>query len=132
MNKQDFMLYKLMNVLIAAESILKTKVSVNMAQASFSIPKDKYKTKQVKQVSKVFVKRFNKAKNGIKGKRGGNCYHCDQPGHWKKNCTKFLAFIGQGETSSLLVKTCLVANLTNSWCVDSGSTNHVYNSLQGF
>ena len=34
--------------------------------------------------------------------------------------------------SSFLLKICLVQNPTNSWCVDSGCTNHICNSLQGF
>jgi hypothetical protein len=132
MNKQDFTFSKLMNELIAAEGILKTKVSVNMAQASSSKPKGKKKKNQIKQVGKVFVKRFKKAENRTNGKQGSNCYYCDQPGHWKRNCNKFLATIGQGEASSLLVETCLVVNPINSWCVDLRPTNHVCNSLQRF
>jgi hypothetical protein len=62
MNKQDFTLFELKNELITMESILKTKVSVNMAQASSSKLKGKKKKKnQVKQVGKMFVKKFNKA-----------------------------------------------------------------------
>jgi hypothetical protein len=89
MNKQDFTLSELMNELIVAESILKTKVSVNMAQALSSKPKGKKKKKKKKQVKqgKVFVKRFKKAEKGTKGKHGSNCYFCDQPGHWKRNYT---------------------------------------------
>ena len=34
--------------------------------------------------------------------------------------------------SSFLLEICLVKNPTDSWCVDSGSTNHICNSLQGF
>ena len=34
--------------------------------------------------------------------------------------------------SSFLLEIRLVQNITNSWCVDSGCTNHIYNSLQGF
>ena len=34
--------------------------------------------------------------------------------------------------SSFLLEICLVRNPTDSWCVDSGCTNHIYNSLQGF
>ena len=34
--------------------------------------------------------------------------------------------------SSFLLETCLVHNPTNSWCVDSRCTNHIYNVLQGF
>jgi hypothetical protein len=44
---------------------------------------------------------------------------------------KFLASIGEGNKSSFLVETCLVVNPTDFWCVDSGSTNHVCNTLQG-
>jgi hypothetical protein len=77
----------------------------------------------------VFVKGFSKAEKGTNGKAVGNCYHCDKLEHWKRNCTKFLASKGQGDTSSLLVETCLTANPSNSWCVDSRSINHVCNSL---
>ena len=34
--------------------------------------------------------------------------------------------------SSFLLEICLVQNPTDSWCVDSGCTNHICNSLQGF
>ena len=34
--------------------------------------------------------------------------------------------------SSFLLELCLVQNPTNSWYVDSGCTNHICNSLQGF
>ena len=34
--------------------------------------------------------------------------------------------------SSFFLEICLVQNPTDSWCVDSGCTNHICNSLQGF
>ena len=34
--------------------------------------------------------------------------------------------------SSFLLEICLVQNPTDSWCVDSGCNNHIYNTLQGF
>ena len=34
--------------------------------------------------------------------------------------------------STFLLQICLVQNPTDSWCGDSGYTNHIYNSLQGF
>jgi hypothetical protein len=52
-----------------------------------------------------------------KGKQFGKCYHYDKSRHWKSDYTKFLTSIGQGNESSLLVETCLVANSANSWCV---------------
>ena len=32
----------------------------------------------------------------------------------------------------LVIESCLMACITGTWCVDTGATNHVYNSLQGF
>ena len=32
----------------------------------------------------------------------------------------------------LVVESCLLACTTGTWCVDTGATNHVCNSLQGF
>ena len=34
--------------------------------------------------------------------------------------------------SSFLLEICSVQNPTNPWCVDSGCTNHICNTLQGF
>ena len=34
--------------------------------------------------------------------------------------------------SSFFLEICLVQNPTDSWCVDSGCTNHICNFLQGF
>ncbi|WKA07785.1 hypothetical protein VitviT2T_025563, partial [Vitis vinifera] len=82
MNKMDFTLSKLLNELVAAETIIKqgaAPVVLNIERASSSVQKK------------------------------GKCFHCKQPGHWKLQCTTWLAKKKQ----------------------DSGATNHVCNSLQG-
>ena len=33
---------------------------------------------------------------------------------------------------AFVIETCLMACTTGTWCVDTGATNHVCNSLQGF
>ena len=38
----------------------------------------------------------------------------------------------QCESYSLVVETCLAVLSSGTWCVDTGATNHVCNSLQGF
>ena len=38
----------------------------------------------------------------------------------------------KGVIRSFILEICLVHNPTDSWCVDSGCTNHIYNTLQGF
>jgi hypothetical protein len=129
MNKNEYTLAKLMNELIAAENILKSKVIVNYACASCIGPKGS--KKHLKLVGKPDVKKLKKVGKWAKGKNSGKCHHCDKLGHWKKECPRYLASIGQGNVSSFLVETCLVMNPPKTWCVDSGSTNHVCNSLQG-
>ena len=135
MNKKIYSLSELMNELVAAEGILGTSnVDANMAEASTSQPKSKGRGKKKKK--KDFTKQDGKQiALGVtnKGKKiKGNCFHCGEKGHWKRNCPKFKAANNKGMKSSFLLEICLVQNPTDSWCVDSSCTNHIYNSLQGF
>ena len=52
---------------------------------------------------------------------------------WKKECPVFLNKMNkEGKSFSLVVESCLAVLSTSTWCVDTGATNHVCNSLQGF
>ena len=53
-------------------------------------------------------------------------------GHWKSNCPIFKAAKNKGMKSIFLLERCLVQNPTDSWCMDSGCTNHICNSLQEY
>ena len=137
MNKKVCTLSELMNELVATEGILGTSnVNANMAETSTSQPKSKGKGKKKKKKKKDFTKQDGKQiALGVsnKGKKiKGKCFHCGKKGHWKKNYPKFKAANNKGMKSSFLLEICLVQNPTDSWCVDSGCTNHICNSLQGF
>ena len=68
-----------------------------------------------------------------KGKKiKGKCFHCGEKGQWKRNCSKFRAVNNKGMKSTLLLEICLVQNPTDSCYVDSGCTNHICDSFQGF
>ncbi|RVW33201.1 hypothetical protein CK203_081135 [Vitis vinifera] len=105
-------------------------VVLNIERASSSVQKKGKKKKNVKPNN-------NGAANGVNGvvkKPKGKCFHCKQPGQWKLQCPTWLAKKKQGTSPFhlLVVETCLAVLTTHKWCVDSGATNHVCNSLQGF
>ncbi|RVW37486.1 Retrovirus-related Pol polyprotein from transposon TNT 1-94 [Vitis vinifera] len=62
----------------------------------------------IKQGVAPVVLNIERASSSVQKK--GKCFHCKQPGHWKLQCPTWLAKKKQ----------------------DSGATNHVCNSLQGF
>ena len=85
-----------MNELVVVEGILSTSsVDANMTEASTSQPKSKGKGKRKKKKKKDFAKQDGKqvalgvANKGKKTK--GKCFHCDEKGHWKRNCPIFKA-----------------------------------------
>ena len=136
MNKKIFSLSELMNELVSAEGILGTSnVEVNIGEASTSQPKSKGKGKKKKK-NKDFTKQEGKQiAVGVadKGKKlKGKCFHRGEKGHWKRNCPIFKAAKNKGMKNTFLLEIHLVQNSTDSWCVDSGCTNHICNSLHGF
>jgi len=69
MNKQDFTLSELMNELITTESILETKVSVNMAQDSSSKLKDRRRRRSgLNKLAKCLSRGLKKLKMGQRAK----------------------------------------------------------------
>ena len=108
MNKRIYSLSELMNELVVVEGILSTSsVDANMTEASTSQPKSKGKGKRKKKKKKDFAKQDGKqvalgvANKGKKTK--GKCFHCDEKGHWKRNCPIFKAAKNKGMKSTFLL-----------------------------
>ena len=64
------------------------------------------------------------------------CFHCHQPGHWKRNCKLYLASLkNRSSTSGTLVvhitEIFLADSYVNSCVFDIGSVAHISNSMQG-
>jgi len=81
----------------------------------------------IKPVARAYVAEKSFAPKGM-------CFHYKQSGHWKKQCPVYLSKINnlEGKLHSLVVESCLAVLSANSWCVNTGATNHVCNILQGF
>ena len=71
---------------------------------------------------------------------GSICFHCKEPGHWKRNCSKWLAEKGKKTGSMTSSSGTLVVYVidiyladvsSSSWVYDTGSVVHICNSMQG-
>ena len=71
-----------------------------------------------------------KGKKDVKGK--GNYFQCWISGHWKRDCSDFLATKVQGMIESQVGEVSFMTDTSNTWCIDSSVTNHICNTLQGF
>src|ERR1044071_5913954 len=103
------------------------------------------KTAPVLVIKEGQVKKPNTKKMGNQGKRksvankkprkDAKCFHCDETGHWKRNCAKYLAELKQakasgGESSSIYVIE-IFAFPSKTWVFDTGCGFHICNVLQG-
>ena len=118
--------HELMHMLESTERTLKEQGSINYTEGSVKSkgkPKGGNKNKKKKAVVPV-------AKSTAMKKPKGKCFKCGQKGHYKQNCPQANKKPGMGDL--LVVEACLVENFNDKWIIDSGATNHVCVSSQGF
>ena len=154
MNKLNYGLSQLLNELQAFEAInkgSKSSGSANVASSSRAKPMKKKgnsgrkgnqshsskgkgsKGEEKTNKSNNKPNKAGKGKNNSNGK--GKCFHCDQQGHWKRNCPLFLAELKKKKEGNVPISQLHVieANFIKEesliWIVDSGVTNHVCSSL---
>ena len=84
----------------------------------------------VPKIVKSKGKGKGKGKEGVRGR--GKCFYRSENGHCKRNYPEYLATRVQGMIESHIIEVSVITDTLNNWCIDSGATNHIYNSLQGF
>ena len=87
--------------------------------------------KKGKGKHKIPTGRKHKFQNADNGKR----FHCNENGHGKNHCPKYLAEkkaekAQQGKYDLLVVEIYLVEYDHSTWILDSGATNHIYYFFQ--
>ena len=81
-------------------------------------------------------KSFKSDNDNVKNKPAGGmwCFFCKKPGHFKKDCDGFKAWLKKKGSFVLKSVFSLESNdfsIDNSWWFDTGSPIHIVNSLQG-
>ncbi|KAL6327213.1 hypothetical protein AAG906_015252 [Vitis piasezkii] len=138
MNHKKYNLTELLNELQSYETLIDDKGGkANIAEdnalvgkASSSRNKKKRNVRNQKDKKKIQKKK----RKVVEPKPKGKCFHCNQDGHWKRNCKTYLDELKQkkkqGKLDLLVMETCLVENDFSSWIIDSRASNHVCISLK--
>ncbi|KAH0636266.1 hypothetical protein KY290_038341 [Solanum tuberosum] len=132
MNKTSLSLAQLLNELQAAEALFKKQapsMALNIEKGSTSKPQGGQKKKKKSHKANAIAP----PTGGVK-KPKGKCFHSKMSDHWKTHFPVFLAKKknNPGNSLSVVVETFLADVSTTSWCVDSGVTDHICTTLQGF
>ena len=65
------------------------------------------------------------------------CHYCKEPGHWKRNCKKYLEDLKkkkESETSASgihVIEVNVTTACSTSWVLDTGCGSHIYINVQG-
>ena len=102
--------------------------------AHLALTSQKKKRKRAKDSNKDTIEGISKQKKGKTQEKEFTSYFHKKVGHFKKECSKFVAW--RIKKGTLLTLVCSEVNLTyvpsHTWWVDSGATTHVSISLQGY
>ncbi|KAL4290178.1 hypothetical protein GQ457_14G017370 [Hibiscus cannabinus] len=134
MNEINKTLPQLFGMLRTVESNMKKGGSKSILM----VREAKRKGKKVAK-SKGIGKTKPKGKNALKPKGGinkeGKCFHCDNPGHWKRNNPIYLEEVMKAKAVGASVSSIYVIDVnmstSTSWVLDTGCGSHICTSVHG-
>ncbi|KAK1651569.1 hypothetical protein QYE76_069374 [Lolium multiflorum] len=133
MNKE---LPELFAMLKSAEIEIKKEHQVLMVNKTTSFKKQGKSKGKFKKGGKKAATPPVKPKTGPKP--DAECYYCKEKGHWKRNCSKYLADLKSGLVKKKkegisdihVIDVYLTGSRTSTWVFDTGSVAHICNSKQ--
>ncbi|KAK1603447.1 hypothetical protein QYE76_037309, partial [Lolium multiflorum] len=133
MNKE---LPELFGMLKAAEIEIKKEHQVLMVNKTTSFKKQGKSKGKFKKGGKKAATPPVKPKNGPKP--DAECYYCKEKGHWKRNCSKYLADLKSGLVKKKkegisdihVIDVHFTGSRSSTWVFDTGSVAHICNSKQ--
>ena len=67
----------------------------------------------------------------------GNCFHCNKPGHWRRNCPVYVEETRKNKGSMTSTSGIFVIEVNvstsdlSSWVLDTGCGSHICGNVQG-
>ncbi|KAK1608302.1 hypothetical protein QYE76_031975 [Lolium multiflorum] len=127
---------ELFGMLKAAEIEIKKEHQVLMVNKTTSFKKQGKSKGKFKKGGKKAATPPMKPKNGPKP--DAECYYCKEKGHWKRNCSKYLADLKSGLVKKKkegisdihVIDVYLTSSRSSTWVFDTGSVAHICNSKQ--
>ena len=122
-HKEKWSINELLTMCVQEEG----RLTLEMGESAHYVAQGKHKVAQAKNKGKGKLPVHKEMKKEPK------CFFCKKKGHFKKDCLKFKAWLDKKGTLTSFV--CYESNMVvchNTWWIDSGSTIHVSNTLQGF
>ena len=128
-HKENWSMNELLTMCVQEEERLKHEKQ-DMKQESANLATHKIWNKK----NAKFVPKLKKEGNVPMKKDGNKCFFCKKKGHMKKDCVKYKKWLEKkGNLISFVCYESLLVDVpNNTWWIDSGSTIHIVNTMQGF